>query len=94
MQHQIWDLYINYPHRRNFELYWDPSQYLIIDEQTIGFQGRQKDKVCIKFRDSCGGLHSVVVCDFVYAYSFIYRNDYTPDSNIIFVRPVRDSFVF
>ena len=33
--------------QRNFELHWDPAIDFSIDEQTIGFQGRHKDKLRI-----------------------------------------------
>ena len=38
--------------QRNFELYLHPERYFITDEQTIGFQGRHKDKLQITFKDS------------------------------------------
>ena len=36
----------------NFELYWYPERDLSIDEKTVGFQGRHKDKICITFKDA------------------------------------------
>ena len=53
---------------------------MIIDEQTIGFQGRHKDKLRINFKDVGDGFQSGNACDCGYTYSFIYRNDDIPDS--------------
>ena len=60
---------------RKFELYWDLSQELSIDKQTIGFQGRQKDRTHITFKDAGGGFQDDDICDLGYTYSFIYPND-------------------
>ena len=64
----------------NFELYWDPAQYLIIYEKTIGFQGRHKDKIRINFKDAGDGFQADAVCDSGYKFSFIYRNSDILDS--------------
>ena len=66
--------------RRNFELYWYPAQDFSIDEKTIGFQVRHKDKLQIIFKDSSDGFQADAVCDRGYTHSFIYRNDDIPDS--------------
>ena len=60
--------------------HWDPAWDLIIDEQTIGFQGRHKDKLHIAFKDSGDGFQADDVCDCGYTYSFIYSNYDIPDS--------------
>ena len=80
--------------QRNFELYWDPAQDLSIDEKTIGFQGRYKDKLRIKFKYAGDGFQADDVRYHGYTYSFIYHNDDIPDSKKTFVRPVRESFGF
>ena len=58
----------------NFELYWDPARDLITNEKTIGFKGRQKDKLLIKLKDSGDGLQSDDVFNCGYTYYFIYQN--------------------
>ena len=42
--------------QRKFELYWDPSRDLIIDEQIIGFHCIHKDKIRFTFKDAGDGL--------------------------------------
>ena len=66
--------------QRKFELYWDPAHDLITNDQTIGFQGRHKDNIWITFKDACDGFQANAVCDCVYTYYLIYRNDDIPDS--------------
>ena len=66
--------------QRNFELYCEPAQYLSIDEQTIGFQVRNKDKLHITFKYAGDGFKDDNVCYCGYTYYFIYCNDDTPDS--------------
>ena len=41
---------------KNLELYWYAAGYLIIDEQTIGLQGRNKEKFWIMFKYADDGL--------------------------------------
>ena len=65
---------------RNFDLYWDPSRYLSIGAQSIGFQVRHKDKLQIAFKYSGGGFQTDAVFDHGYIYSFIYLNDDISDS--------------
>ena len=64
--------------RETFLLDWDPALYFIIDEKTIGFQVRHKDKLRIEFKDADDGFQADSVCDCGYTYSFIYRNDDIP----------------
>ena len=64
---------------RNFKLYWYPARYLSIGEQNIGFQGRNKDNLWIRFKNAGGGFQDDAVCDHGYMYYFMYRNDDTPD---------------
>ena len=64
----------------NFELYQDPARDLSINEQTIGFQGRHKDKLQIMFKDSGDVFQPDAVCDCGYTYYLIYRNDDIPES--------------
>ena len=72
--------------QRNFGLYWYPEWYLRIYEQTIGFKGRHKDKLWIKFKDEGDGFQADAVCDSGCTCSFVYCNDYILDSKIyIFV---------
>ena len=66
--------------QRNFELQWDLARYLSINEQTIGFQGRHKDKLQIMFKDSGDVFQPDAVCDCGYTYYLIYRNDDIPES--------------
>ena len=58
----------------------NPAQDLIIDEQTIGFQGIRKDKLWIELKDAGDGFQADDVCDRCYTYSFVYRNDDIPYS--------------
>ena len=66
--------------QRNFELYWNPARDLSINEKTIGFQGRQKDKIWIRFQNEGDGFQSYSVFDSGYMYYFIYCNDGIPES--------------
>ena len=66
--------------QRNFELYWDPAHDLGINDKTIGFRGRHKDKIQITFKDAGDGFQDDDVCYRGYTYSFIYCNDDIPDS--------------
>ena len=66
--------------QRNFELYCEPAQYLSIDEQTIGFQVRNKDKVHIMFEGAGGIFQADAFFDNGYTYYFIFCNDYIPDT--------------
>ena len=52
--------------QRNFELYLDPARDFSIDEKTINFQGRHKDKLHITFKDAGDGFQADSVCDCVY----------------------------
>ena len=53
-----------FQHRqRKFELYWDSARDLSIDEQTIGFQGRHKDKIKIMFKYVGDGFQADDFCD-------------------------------
>ena len=78
-RHSLFKVHIMLQHfQRKFELYWYPVQYLRIDEKTIGFQGRHKDKLRIMFKDAGDGLQSDSVFDCGYTYSFAYINDGIP----------------
>ena len=66
--------------QKNFDLYWYPSWYLRNYEKTIGFQGRQKDKIWIRFQNEGDGFQSYSVFDSGYMYYFIYCNDGIPES--------------
>ena len=61
-------------------MYWDQERYLSIDEKTIGFQGRHKDKIWINFKDKSDISQADAVCDCGYTYSFVYCKDYIPES--------------
>ena len=65
---------------RQFELYWGPAQDFSIDEKTIGFQVRNKDKVHIMFKGAGGIFQADAVFDNGYIYYFIFCNDYIPDT--------------
>ena len=56
--------------QRKFELYWDPAQDLIINDKTIVFQGVNKDKLQISFKDASVGFQADGFCDCDYMYSF------------------------
>ena len=64
----------------NIGLFWYPARYLIISEQTSGYQGRHKDKVQIMFKYSGDGFQADDVCDSGYKYSFISPNYDISDS--------------
>ena len=66
--------------QKNFELYWDPAQYLSINEQAIWFQVRHKHKLQIMFKDAVDGFQDDDVCDSGYTYYLIYLNYDIPDS--------------
>ena len=49
--------------QRNFYIYWYPAPDLRIDDQTIGFQGRNKDKLWITLKYAGDGFQYDTVCD-------------------------------
>ena len=66
--------------QRNFDLYWYPAWDLSTNEKTTGFQGRQNDKIQIRFKYAGDDFQYDDICDHGYTYSLIYRNDDISDS--------------
>ena len=64
----------------NFDFYWDPARDLRIDDKTIVFKCRHKDKLRIIFKDEGDSFRSSYVCDRGYTHYFIYQNDDISDS--------------
>ena len=80
-KHSLFDVHRMLQHiQRRFELYWDPAQYLRIDEKIIEFQSRHKGKLRITFKDAGNGFQAEAVFYRGYTYYFIYCDDDIPDS--------------
>jgi hypothetical protein len=61
---------------------WQLGPDIAIDEQTIGFQGRHKDKLRITYKNEGDGFQCDAVCDSGYTYTFFFRNQPPPKKYI------------
>ena len=58
---------------------WLLSEWISIDEQTIGFQGRHADKMRISYKREGDGFQCNAICDDGYTFSFYFQNEPPPD---------------
>jgi hypothetical protein len=61
---------------------WDLGPDIAIDEQTIGFQGRHKDKLRITYKNEGDGFQCDAVCDSGFTFTFYFRNQPAPKKYI------------
>jgi hypothetical protein len=59
--------------KANCEKLWWPGQFLSLDKQTIGFRGRSKWKLRIKYKKEGDGFQADALCEQGYTWSFVYR---------------------
>jgi hypothetical protein len=62
---------------------WDPGPDLVIDEQTIGFQGRHADKRRITYKAEGDGFQCDALCDEGYTFSFYFCNQPAPKKYLL-----------
>ena len=60
---------------------WDCGEWISVDEQTIGFQGRHPDKLRITYKNEGDGFQCDAISDMGYTYSFYFRNQPPPPIN-------------
>jgi hypothetical protein len=61
---------------------WNCGEWISVDEQTIGFQGRHPDKLRITYKQEGDGFQCDAISDDGYTYSFYFRNQPPPDKYI------------
>ena len=60
--------------------HWETGINLSIDEMTIGFQGRHKDKLRITYKKIGDGFQADSTCDEGHCYQFRFRHDDQPEN--------------
>eukprot|EP01048_Picozoa_sp_COSAG05_P016972 COSAG05_NODE_2256_length_3329_cov_2.630031_4_plen_225_part_00 len=60
--------------------YWTSGEWVSIDEQTIGFQGRHKAKLRITYKAEGDGFQCDAVCENGYTIAFLWRHEDAPPS--------------
>ena len=58
---------------------WLLSEWISIDEQTIGFKGKHGDKLRISYKREGDGFQCDAICDDGFTYSFYFRNEPPPE---------------
>lgn len=58
---------------------WLLSEWLSIDEQTIGSKGNHGEKLRISYTQEGNSVQCDAVCDDIYTYSLFYRNKIPPE---------------
>jgi hypothetical protein len=58
---------------------WIPGKWVVINEQTIGFQGASSMKLQISYKQEGDGFQCDALCDSGYTYSFWFRHGAPPD---------------
>ena len=54
------------------------GEYISIDEQTIGFQGRHTDKIRVSYKDAGDGFQADTICADGYTFNWYFRNQPAP----------------
>ena len=54
------------------------GKYISIDEQTIGFQGRHADKICVMYKNAGDGFQADAICADGYTFNWYFSNHPTP----------------
>lgn len=58
---------------------WLLSEWISINEQTIGFKGKHGDKLRMSYKREGDGFQCDAICDDGFTYSFYFRNEPPPE---------------
>ena len=62
-----------------YPIAWLLSEWISIDQQTIGFKGKRGDKLRINYKREGDGFQCDAIYDDGFTYSFYFRNEPPPD---------------